>query len=80
MLYKVWSERDHVRISILRCSQPEIALNIHIRCKYACMYVCTTDKGDDGQIHSAVTVGAPIQQCGHKWTNKRTPHPDGPAG
>jgi hypothetical protein len=43
------------------------------------MYVCTTDKGDDGQTHSAVRVGAPIQQYVHKWTNKRTPHPDGPA-
>jgi hypothetical protein len=43
-------------------------VNMHV-CMYVFMYVCTTDKGDDGQTLSAVKVGAPIQQYGHKWTN-----------
>ena len=39
--------------------------NLKLLCIYTygvnmclCMYVCTTDKGDDGQTHSAVRVGA----------------------
>lgn len=80
MLYKVWSERDHVRVCILRCSQPEITLHIHIWCKYVCMYVCTAVECDDRHTHSAVKVDAPMQQYGHKWTNETAPYPDGPAG
>jgi hypothetical protein len=40
MPYKFWSERGHVLVCIWRCSQPEITVHIHIRCKYVCVYVC----------------------------------------